>query len=332
MINNILVYILTTDDRSIRVGLEAIAAANELSTKFQGEVIAVVAGANRANVAATAARSSSYVMFSDSVTFDVNNIEEHYELLCEIINQKKPKVVLLGGTDTGKALATKVAFKFQASVVPNVISINCTGNRVIYTIPEYCGTILCDFVENNANLQIATVRPGAFRRSETGGSGTIIPVEYNIIDRTRNVKLIERVKEISETVNLEEARIVVTGGRGMGSRENFALIYELAKVLRGEIGATRPVIEAGWISRDHQIGQSGSNVTPKLYIAAGVSGAPQHLAGITGADYIVAINKDENASIFSVADMAVVGDATKILPVMIQEIKQLQNIEHPVPK
>ncbi|MGI6056989.1 MAG: electron transfer flavoprotein subunit alpha/FixB family protein [Bilifractor sp.] len=327
MTNNILVYILTADDRSIRSGLEALTPANTLAEKLHGEVIAAVAGKDKANVADAAARGCSCVMFSDPVTFDVKNISAHAELLGKIIKREKPRMVLLGGTDTGNALAAITAFKFQTSVAPNVIAINYMEEKIVYTIPEYCGTILCDLVESNDGLQIATVKPGAFRYSKTGISGKIMQAQDSFSWPSDNIELIKRVNEISDAVNLEDARIVVSGGRGMGTRENFEWIIALAKVLGGEIGATRPVIEAGWISRDHQIGQSGSNITAKLYIAAGISGAPQHLAGITGADYIVAINNDENAPIFSVADMAIVGDAAKVLPVMIREIKKAQKMK-----
>ena len=135
-------------------------------------------------------------------------------------------------------------------------------------------------------------------------------------------KVVEAVKEISESVNLEEAKVIVTGGRGMGSQENFALVEELAQLLGGVVGATRPAIEEGWVSRAHQVGQSGKIVSPALYIACGVSGATQHVSGMTGSGYVVAINKDEDAPIFDVADVGIVGDVMKVLPAMIEEIRK----------
>ena len=135
-------------------------------------------------------------------------------------------------------------------------------------------------------------------------------------------KVVETVKEIAESVNLEEAQVIVSGGRGMGSKDNFALVEQLAEVLGGVVGATRPAIEEGWVSRAHQVGQSGKIVAPKLYIACGISGATQHVSGMIGSGYIVAINKDEDASIFDVADVGIVGDVTKVLPVMIEEMKK----------
>ena len=137
-------------------------------------------------------------------------------------------------------------------------------------------------------------------------------------------KVADVVKEISETVNLEEADIIVAGGRGVGSAENFAILKDLADALGGVIGATRAPIEAGWISRAYQIGQSGKSVAPKLYFACGISGATQHVAGITGADFIVAINKDEDAAIFDIANIGIVGNLLDIVPVITEEVKKFK--------
>ena len=131
----------------------------------------------------------------------------------------------------------------------------------------------------------------------------------------------EAVKELSESVNLEDAEVIVAGGRGMGSAENFQLVCELAQLLGGVVGASRPAIEDGWVPRNHQVGQSGKIVAPKLYIACGISGAMQHVSGMSGSGYIVAINKDEDAPIFDVADVGIVGNVTDILPLMIEEIR-----------
>ena len=168
---------------------------------------------------------------------------------------------------------------------------------------------------------IATVRSGSFAKNlDESRSGEVADEDVTAGDvRT---KVVETVKEIAESVNLEEAQVIVSGGRGMGSKDNFALVEQLAEVLGGVVGATRPAIEEGWVSRAHQVGQSGKIVAPKLYIACGISGATQHVSGMIGSGYIVAINKDEDASIFDVADVGIVGDVTKVLPVMIEEMKK----------
>ncbi len=139
-------------------------------------------------------------------------------------------------------------------------------------------------------------------------------------------RIVDVVKEMAETVNLEEAEVIVSGGRGMGSRENFKLVEELALACHGVVGATRPAIEAEWVPRSHQVGQSGKIVAPKLYIACGISGATQHVSGMIGSGYIVAVNKDEDAPIFDIADVGIVGDAAKVIPILIEEIKKIRSL------
>ena len=169
---------------------------------------------------------------------------------------------------------------------------------------------------------VATVRSGAFSKPEAGEAAPVTAEAVEVPADAIKTKVVEAVKEISESVNLEEAKVIVTGGRGMGSQENFALVEELAQLLGGVVGATRPAIEDGWVSRAHQVGQSGKIVAPALYIACGVSGATQHVSGMSGSGYVVAINKDEDAPIFDVADVGIVGDVMKVLPAMIEEIRK----------
>ena len=155
-----------------------------------------------------------------------------------------------------------------------------------------------------------------------GGHFCMIAGPCSVESAEQITEVAQAVKELSEAVNLEEAKVIVTGGRGMGSKEQFALVEELAALLGGVVGATRPAIEDGWVSRAHQVGQSGKIVAPALYIACGVSGATQHVSGMSGSGYVVAINKDEDAPIFDVADVGIVGDVAKVLPLMIEEIRQ----------
>ena len=186
---------------------------------------------------------------------------------------------------------------------------------------SYNGNVLNDMKMGENLPHIATVRSGSFAKNlDESRSGEV--ADEDVTAEDVRTKVVETVKEIAESVNLEEAQVIVSGGRGMGSKENFALVEQLAEVLGGVVGATRPAIEEGWVSRAHQVGQSGKIVAPKLYIACGISGATQHVSGMIGSGYIVAINKDEDASIFDVADVGIVGDVTKVLPVMIEEMKK----------
>ena len=169
-------------------------------------------------------------------------------------------------------------------------------------------------------IQFATVRSGSFAKPEAA-EGSVEEKDAPVAADALKAKVIDAAKEIAEAVDLEGAEVIVTGGRGMGNAENFKLVEELASLLGGVVGASRPAIEEGWASRAHQVGQSGKIVAPKLYIACGVSGAMQHVSGIMGSKYIVAINKDEAASIFDIADVGIVGDVKEILPLLIEEIK-----------
>ena len=189
---------------------------------------------------------------------------------------------------------------------------------------EYSGAINAEVAIKDAATQVATIRSGAFSKLEDPAKGTVAASDVKVADGAVKAKVLDTVTEITESVNLEDAEVIVAGGRGMGTKEDFALVEELAKVLGGEVGASRPAIEDGWVAKNHQVGQSGKIVAPKLYIAAGISGATQHISGITGSDYIVAINKDEDAPIFSVADVGIVGDAKKVLPIMIEEMKKIK--------
>ena len=215
--------------------------------------------------------------------------------------------------------------KLLQNAVPNVTGVAVDGDKIVYTSPVYAGGILNDDV-CESEIEFALLRSGAFKKAEAdeAKAGEVITEAIECPADAIRTKVVDIVKEISETVNLEEADVIVAGGRGVGSAENFAILQELADALGGVIGATRAPIEAGWISRAYQIGQSGKSVAPKLYIACGISGATQHVAGITGADYIVAINKDEDASIFDIANVGIVGNLLEVVPVLTAEVKKFK--------
>ena len=229
-------------------------------------------------------------------------------------------VVLFSATTLGKIVTPRVAARLQAGSVNDAISIAADGDGICVIRPVYGGTAQQKI--GIAGKAVLSVRGGSYPAPEAAPE--IKEIAAPDADEMR-IKILEAIAEAGEAVNLEDANIIVSGGRGMGSEEEFALCGELADLLGGVVGATRPAIENGWINRTHQVGQSGKIVAPDLYIACGVSGATQHVSGMSGSKYIIAINKDEEAPIFDVADIGIVGDVKKILPLMIEEFKKRQD-------
>lgn len=312
---NVMVYVETAEGKPVNVGLEMLTAAKEIAEK----VTAVVIGA--ADAAATTIACGA----DEAITVDAAeyNTEAYAAIVAELVKKYAPDMLFVGATANGKDLGARVAATLKAGCVTDVIAIKEADGKVVLTQPLYGGSIYSDSVVEG--FAIAIVRGGAFKKvdePDTAKEGAIIA--ETVVAPELRAKIVDSVLEISESVDLEGADIIVAGGRGVGNKENYEMVKELAGLLGGVVGATRPVIEEGWISRAHQVGQSGKIVAPKLYIAFGISGAAQHLSGITGSDYIVAVNKDEEAPIFEVANIAIVGNCIDALQIMIEEVKKMK--------
>lgn len=321
---NILVYVEAAEGKAKNVGLEILTPAKVAADG--GEVIAVVIGKDVEDAAKQAiafGADKAVVVAGDD--YEVYNTDVYTNALVEVVKKYAPKAVFVGATPDGKDLAAKAAAKVGSGCVTNVTGVALDGDKIVYTSPVYAGAVLNDDV-CESEIEFALLRSGAFKKAEPdeAKAGEIVNETIACPADAIKTKVVDVVKEISETVNLEEAEVIVAGGRGVGSAENFAILKELADALGGVIGATRAPIEAGWISRAYQIGQSGKSVAPKLYFACGISGATQHVAGITGADYIVAINKDEDAAIFDIANVGIVGNLLDIVPVITEEVKKFK--------
>ncbi len=317
---NILVYVETAGDAPVGPALEILAKAKELAGAKGEKVIAAIFGKEpqEAAKASIEAGADEAVV----VTTEENRPEVLASMLAKLVEKYAPSLVLAAATQAGKDIAPLTAKKFEAGCVTDAMNIVADGDNYVFTCPVYGGNILND-VLLHTRPAVATVRGGSFSKSiEAGKAGKIIEETVEIPEESVFTKIADVVNEISEAVNLEDADVIVSGGRGMGSKENFALVEELANVCGGVVGATRPAIEEDWVGRSHQVGQSGKIVAPKLYIACGISGATQHVSGMIGSGYIIAINKDEDAPIFDIADVGIVGDVTKVLPLLIEEIKK----------
>ena len=290
--------------------LEAITAAKTL-----GDATAVVVGYPE-----LAAKAAEYGVPVICVKADGANPDEIVAALEAVAKAKNADAFFFAGTQLGKDLAPRLANRLETGCITDITGMELDGDAVLYTRPAFGGTVL-EKLKNNGKVQVATIRSGSWDRPAAGAAAAVEECDPALAGVVK-AKIVEAAKEITEAINLEGADVIVAGGRGMGDADGFNLVVQLAEVLGAQIGASRPVIEEGWISRAHQIGQSGKIVAPKLYIACGISGAMQHISGAMGSKYIVAINKDADASIFSVADLGIVGDAKQILPLLIEEVKK----------
>lgn len=307
----VLVYVEIKEGAPIPGSLELLTAAKEL-----GEAAAVAVEDTEAAKKAADFGTEITVLKTGDTSEDAS-----VSALESYIKEISPELVLFSGTQLGKDLAPRLAQRFLAGCVTDVTAIEQGENGPEFVRPAYGGTIL-EHLRVSGSISFATVRSGSFTKPEEA-KAEVKEKEAPVNPASLKAKVLEAAKEIAETVDLEGADVIVTGGRGMGDAEGFKLVEELASLLGGVVGASRPAIEEGWASRAHQVGQSGKIVAPKLYIACGVSGAMQHVSGILGSKYIVAINKDEAASIFDIADVGIVGDVKEILPLLIEEIKNM---------
>jgi len=243
-----------------------------------------------------------------------------------LIRKYKPEIVLMGATTTGRdfagALATEIGTGLTADCTG--LDISPESRNLIQTRPAFGGNIMAQIVCRRHRPQMATVRPKVMElpKRVDGKKGEVVVEKINFSEEKFFTKVLEFIKEEGSTVNLADANVIVSGGRGLGEPQNFRIVEELAKTLGGAVGASRAAVDAGWIPYPHQVGQTGKTVRPKLYIACGISGAIQHLAGIQTSDIIVAVNKDPDAPIFKVATFGIVGDLFKVLPLLTEKFKK----------
>ncbi len=264
-----------------------------------------------------------YLVEDSSLRYFVD--EEYASILVRLIKKYKPEIVLSGATSIGRALVSRVAVELGTG-----LTADCTGldvdletRNLLQTRPAFGGNIMATIITPRHRPQMATVRHKVFPEAkvDTNRKGKVIKEAVEDNDLDVRSKVIDVVKEVSSTVNLAEADIIVSGGRGLGGPENFKLLEELAEVLGGAVGASRAAVDAGWIPYSHQVGQTGKTVCPKLYFAIGISGQIQHLVGMQSSKCIIAINKDPNAPIFSVAHYGIVGDLFEIVPALTKAFK-----------
>jgi electron transfer flavoprotein alpha subunit len=306
------------------VSWELMGAGRKLADKLKVDLAAVVIGPESEATQHAAAESFCYgadlvYMVADSVLADYRN-ESYTQALTDVVNTYKPEILLLGATTLGRDLAGSVATTLLTGLTADCTELDVDADgSLAATRPTFGGSLLCTIYTLNYRPQMATVRPRVMPMPERGDRavGRVITHPLGLVEDDIVTKILSFLPDRdSEKSNLAYADVVVSGGLGLRSPENFQLVRQLASVLGAEYGCSRPLVQKGWVTSDRQIGQTGKTIRPKLYIAAGISGAIQHRVGVEGADLIVAINTDRNAPIFDFAHMGIVTDAIRLLPAL----------------
>ncbi|HOK41618.1 MAG TPA: electron transfer flavoprotein subunit alpha [bacterium] len=321
------IYAELNDNEINSVSFELLGKGRLLADKLNEKLSAVIFGHNIKNfIPELFHYGADIVYFIDSPFLKNFNDELYAEAFAYLTNKYKPEIILAGATTIGRALAPRLAVKLKTGLTADCteLDIDLNERKLLQTRPAFGGNIMATIECKNHRPQMATVRPKVMKKlpKDENRSGQIIEENFDFSQIKINTEIIDIIKEKTETVNITQADIIISGGRGLGCAENFNLLEELAKELNGAVGASRAAVDSGWISYSHQVGQTGKTVQPKIYIACGISGAIQHLVGMKSSDIIIAINKDPSAPIFKYATYGIVGDLFKIVPALIKEIRK----------
>ncbi|MPM08190.1 Caffeyl-CoA reductase-Etf complex subunit CarE [bioreactor metagenome] len=315
------------DGKLAKVGKELIGEAVKLAADLGEKVVAVVLGSE---IKEEAAKLYSYgadeVIAVDDAMLKSYVTEPYAKALAKVIADCEPNIVLFGATSIGRDLAPRVAGRVHTGLTADCtkLDIDEETKLLAMTRPAFGGNIMATILCKDYRPQMATVRPGVMKALEkdTTKTGAVKEIKVEFTAADMNVEILEEVKETKKTVDITEAKVLVSGGRGIGGPEGFEMLKECAAELGGEIASSRACTDAGWIESARQVGQTGKTVRPELYIACGISGAIQHVAGMEGSELVVAINKNDTAAIFSVADLGIVGDVKVIIPKLTEALKK----------
>jgi len=325
--NGVLVVGELSEARLIATTSELLNAGGKLANSLGQPLHAVLLGTNLSNASEEAASyGASKVFLAEHPLLDEGHVEAHVTALQQVCQQAQPSVLLIARTQLGREVGPRLAFRLGVGLAQDAVgvSVDPDTKKLLITRPVYGGNALA-VVALSCIPQIVTVRPKAFEVAAKDESlrGEVVRVPVEIPTSVVRTRVVERVSGEAAGVKLEEARVVVAGGRGLGGPEPFQELEKLAKLLGGTIGASRPACDAGWIDARSQIGLTGKTITPDLYVAVAISGACQHMAGCSGAKVIVAVNNDPKADIFKEARYGVVGDWRKILPAFTEAVREL---------
>jgi electron transfer flavoprotein alpha subunit len=319
------VFIQQVDNKIAGVSYELLGKGRELAEALQGEVTAVLLGSGLEGMDKNLARyGADRVILADHPALETYTTEPYATALTAVIRHVKPSILLFGATAIGRDLAPRVSARIHTGLTADCtgLVIDADSGNLLMTRPAFGGNIMATILCANHRPQMATVRPGVMARI-TPLDNPVCKVErFPVSGLTQNVEILEIIKKVEKRMDIQDAKILVSGGRGMGGPKNFALLEELAEVLGGTMASSRAAVDSGWVEKDRQVGQTGKTVRPNLYIACGISGAIQHVAGMESSEIIIAINKDPDAPIFEVADYGVVGDVLTILPLFTKAVRK----------
>lgn len=327
MSKNVFVIAEQRDGKIMKVSYELIGKARELANDLGQDVVAVLMGSGIEAVAGDLAKAGAdKVIVVDDPMLAEYVTEPYAKAVTAVIKANDPEIVLFGASSIGRDLAPRVSARIHTGLTADCtkLEIDPETKLLNMTRPAFGGNIMATILCADHRPQMATVRPGVMQALESCDKvGTVekLAVEFTAADM--NVEICEVVKTDKKAVDITEAKILVSGGRGLGSADGFAQLKDLADVLGGEVAASRAAVDNGWIEKDRQVGQTGKTVRPDLYVACGISGAIQHAAGMEESEFIVAINKEETAPIFSICDLGIVGDLNKIVPKLTEALKKV---------
>ena len=336
------IYAQQVDNKLSDIAFELVGKAKELAADLNTEVTAVLLGSN---VKALATELGEYgadkVIVVDNPALETYRTEPYAQALVSVINEYKPEIMLVGATAIGRDLGPTVSARVKTGLTADCTKLEIGDfpinampgqeqkhNQLLMTRPAFGGNTIATIACPDNRPQMATVRPGVMQKlpKEAGRNAEVIEYNPALEENNRYVEIMDIVKAVGNVENIMDAKVLVSGGRGVGSAENFEMLRDLASCFKGGmVSCSRAAVENGWLAQDYQVGQTGKTVRPQIYFAIGISGAIQHVAGMEESDLIVAINKDEDAPIFDVADYGLVGDLNKIVPQLTAALKEAMN-------
>ncbi len=316
MSQNILVIAEQTGGVFRKVAFEAVSEGKRLAAG--GSVVALVAGDGAADIAAELGKyGADKILVADSPALKEYTADAYLNIIADIVKAEAPGAIIVGATVQGKEISARLAARLSAPIGMDCVAVRSDGGKITITRPMYGGKVLAD-VALNGSPAIIAIRPNALEIAENAGAGAVEKIAAD--PGATRIRFVEKQLETGK-MELTEADIIVSGGRGVGSAD-FTLVEELAAALGGAVGASRSAVDEGWRPHSDQVGQTGKVVSPSLYVACGISGAIQHLAGMSSSRVIVAVNKDAEAPVFAKADYGIVGDLFEILPAITAELKK----------